>query len=120
MLLADIMGKRLRAVLIRENRERPDQILLKRANANEDALKKIVSNTQVEIIDVFGDDGAAVGGMRIAERLNGIAIDESITDVVLDLSALSIGIGFPAAKILLEDSEAAENCAFHLFCRLKS
>ncbi len=113
-LLAATLGDRLSAIFIREERGQPDQDLLERADANEAALKEIVFEARVETIDVFGDDGAAVGGPRIAALLNSIAIDESVTDVVLDLSALSIGIGFPAAKILLADCEDAKARAFHL------
>ena len=115
-LLASSLGSRLSAIFIREERGQPEPELelLEKADANEAALLAIVPNARVESIDVFGDDGAAVGGPRIAALLNSINIDEDITDVVLDLSALSIGIGFPAAKILLADCEEAEKRAFHL------
>ena len=113
-LLANTLGDRLSAIFIREERGQPDQDLLDRADTNEDALRAIVSDVRVERIDVFGDDGAAVGGPRIAALLNSLEIEESVTDVVLDLSALSIGIGFPAAKILLADCEDADARAFHI------
>lgn len=113
-LLAETLGDRLSAIFIREERGQPDQDLLARADANEAALTSIVSDARVESIEVFGDDGAAVGGPRIAALLNAITIDDKVTDVVLDLSALSIGIGFPAAKILLADCEDIKDRAFHL------
>ena len=71
-------------------------------------------DARVEIIDVFADDDAAIGGSRIAALLDSIPVEDSITDVILDMSALSIGVGFPAAKILLEDCEDAEVRTFHL------
>lgn len=113
-LLAATLGDRLNAIFIREERGQPDQDLLARADANEAALREIVPDARVESIEVFGDDGAAVGGPRIAALLNAIPIDPEVTDVILDLSALSIGIGFPAAKILLADCEDAKDRAFHL------
>ena len=113
-LLANTLDDRLSAIFIREERGQPNPNLLALADANEAALKRIVSEVRVERVEVFGDDGAAVGGPRIAALLNTIPIDPNVTDVILDLSALSIGIGFPAAKILLEDCEAANERAFHL------
>lgn len=113
-LLAETLGDRLSALFIREERGQPDPDLLARADANEAALKEIVPEARIERIEVFGDDGAAVGGPRIAALLNAIVIDDDVTDVVLDMSALSIGIGFPAAKILLADCEDAKARAFHL------
>ena len=113
-LLARTLGDRLSAIFIREERDRPDPALLEKADANEVALREIVTDARVESIEVFGDDGAAVGGSRIAALLSNISISDDITDVVLDLSAISIGIGFPAAKILLENCENAATRAFHL------
>ena len=113
-LLAAALGDRLSAIFIREERRQKDQDLLMRADANEAALKKLVPDARVEIIDVFADDGAAIGGPRIAALLDSVPVDDRITDVILDMSALSIGIGFPAAKILLEDCEDAEARTFHL------
>lgn len=113
-LLSATLGDRLSAIFIREERGQPDPDLLARADANEAALCQIVPDACVESIEVFGDDGAAVGGPRIAALLNSIPIQDDVTDVVLDLSALSIGIGFPAAKILLADCEEVVTRAFHL------
>lgn len=113
-LLAKTLGNRLSAIFIREERGQPDPDLLAKANANEAALREIVTDARVERIEVFADDGAAVGGSRIAALLNSISIDDDVTDVVLDLSALSIGIGFPAAKMLLADCEETVTRAFHL------
>ncbi|PJN93498.1 hypothetical protein CNY89_20360, partial [Amaricoccus sp. HAR-UPW-R2A-40] len=46
--------------------------------------------------------------------LSGTEIDPAITDIVLDMSALSIGIGFPVAKMLLGDCEIAGDRSFHI------
>ena len=113
-MLADILGDRLDACFIREDRGKPAANLIAAADVNEAALRKIVPTSQVKHVKVFGDDGAAVGGPGIAALLSEAEIDESVTDVVLDMSALSIGIGFPAAKILLADCEAMLDRSFHI------
>ncbi|MBX5012218.1 hypothetical protein HJB67_19980 [Rhizobium lentis] len=112
-MLADTLGNRLSAIFIREERPGASEALTEKADNNEAALKAIVPNCTVFRIDVFADDGAPVGGSRVVSRLGQQPVADDVTDVILDLSALSIGIGFPAAKMLLEDCEAASR-AFHL------
>jgi hypothetical protein len=100
-LLASALGSRLCALFVREERGQPDANLRSDADANEASLRAIVPRSTVARVDVFGDDGAAVGGPRIAALLGEYEIPDGITDIVLDLSALSIGVGFPTAKMLL-------------------
>lgn len=113
-MLARALGDRLSALFIREERGKPDANLVANANANQAALAEIVPDCRVERIDIFGDDGAAVGGSNVAAMLSRTRIDPAVTDVVLDISALSIGIGFPVAKLLLGDCEMASGRAFHI------
>ena len=68
----------------------------------------------VEKIDIFADDGAPVGGSQIVEKLLSYPIPDEITDVIVDISALSLGVGFPAARMLLEQCERRADCVFHL------
>lgn len=113
--LAAALGARMAAIFVREERPGADMALSTLADANETLLFSAVPNSEVIKIDVFAEDGAPVGGARIASELAGRAIPDAITDVIVDLSALSIGIGFPAAKLLLERCERAKNKTFHLF-----
>jgi len=112
--LSAILGDRLKAFFIREERGRPAENLLQRADENEATLRSVVQDAEVVKIDVFAEDGAAVGGQRLIEVLRTLTIPEDVTDVVLDMSALSIGIGFPAARLLLERCERAASRSFHL------
>ncbi|GAY24663.1 MULTISPECIES: hypothetical protein [Sphingobium] len=113
-LLADTLDERLSAYYIREERPGATDELVKRADANETALKAIVPASKVFVLPVFADDGAPVGGARLVSEILANPIPADVTDVILDLSALSIGIGFPAAKLLLEECEEDGNRAFHL------
>lgn len=112
--LAGTLGPRIAAIFVREERPGADMALRARADANEASLFAAVPNSEVVKIDVFADDGAPVGGARIAAELACRPIPDAVTDVIVDLTALSIGIGFPAAKLLLERCEYAENTTFHL------
>ena len=113
-MLARVMGNRLEAYFVREERRTPDVELFAAAEANERTLRGIISRSQVIRVDVFGDDGAAIGGPRIAAHFGNVEIGNHITDVVLDMTALSIGIWFPIARMLLEGCEAAVGQSFHI------
>ena len=113
-LLAQTLGDRLNILLIREERGRPNSNLVNAADTNEEAMRRLVTNSTVERVDVFGDDGAPVGGPRIAAVLARTQLADNCTDVVLDMTALSIGVAFPAARLLLTRCEAAPARAFHL------
>lgn len=113
-MLADVLGDRLSAFYIREERPGATEDLVKRADANEVALKSIIPGAKVFSLSVFADDGAPVGGARLVSELIANPIADDVTDVILDVSALSIGIGFPAAKLLLEECELDGTRAFHL------
>jgi hypothetical protein len=113
-ILAPILGDRLEGFFVREERGKPDGGLVAAADANEAQLKELVPNSQVVKIDIFGDDEATVGGARIASRIGAFEIDAAITDVVFDMSALSTGIAFPAARLLLQRSEELGDIAFHI------
>jgi hypothetical protein len=113
-MLAKTLGDRLSAIFIREERPNPPTALLEAANQNEAALRALVPDCRILNVDVFADDGAPVGGSRVIALLGERPIADGVTDVILDLSALSIGIGFPAARMLLEDCEASGDRAFHL------
>lgn len=112
--LATTLGDRLEALFIREERPGPSETLIERADVNAASLRDIVKNSRIVRVPVFADDGAPVGGARIVRVLQENPLRDDVTDVVLDMSALSIGIGFPAAKMLLEDCEAGSGRAFHI------
>lgn len=113
-MLSAAMGERLSALFIREERGKPDAGLLAAADANEALLRALIPHCEVVRVAVFGDDDAPVGGSRVARALAAYRIQPAVTDVVFDMTALSIGIGFPAAKLLLEQCELDGERAFHL------
>jgi hypothetical protein len=101
-LLATPLGDRLKCVLLREIRPDPQTELTKRADQNIDDLGKLVKDRQILDVPVLAaDDGAVIGGRRATEVMMNISLS-GYTDVVLDLSALSVGISFPVARYLLE------------------
>ncbi len=103
----------LDGVLIREERPNPDPVLVKRAQSNLDLLTPCVQHPRVLKVDVFASDGAVVGGRSVLKELAGIDLTP-YSDIVIDSSALSIGISFPLVKYVLRHSESTKQNV-HLF-----
>ncbi|GHA25070.1 hypothetical protein GCM10007989_20930 [Devosia pacifica] len=113
--LAETMGQRLQAILVREERGEAIQALRDAADQNEGALRDRIENLEIWPIDIFDpEDSAPVGGTKISERLRRFALPADVTDIVLDMSALSLGISYPAARILLGWSERRSDLNLHI------
>jgi hypothetical protein len=94
----------VRALLLRENRPAPAQELVERANSNTNALLSAISQRVVSPVEIFGTDGAVIGGRSVVAALSRQVFD-GITDVVVDISALSVGTSFPTIRYLVERIE---------------
>jgi hypothetical protein len=101
------------AIFIKEERPSPDQLLLDRADANLKLLKPCVLHSTVIRVDVFASDGAVVGGRSVLRELEKSDFTP-FSDIVIDSSALSIGISFPLVKYILERGKSAGQNV-HLF-----
>src|SRR5205823_4122322 len=99
-VLAGIMGPRLRGILIREERPVPHHRLVRAAESNLAMMTRWMPAHEVVPINVFSADGAAVGGREAVRGVQRLRFDE-VTDVIVDCSALSIGLAFPLVRHLL-------------------
>jgi len=93
--------KNVVAFLVRENRPNPAQHLVRRAEMNASALAETFAQREVVSVEIFGPDGAVVGGRNVVAALNRQDFS-GITDVVIDISALSVGTSFPLIKYLVD------------------
>lgn len=104
-LLARVASGRLRGFFLRERRPDPGPELVSRAEQHLVELREVVPDSEVVDVDVFEADTfeayAAVGlGRHVVDAVN--RLDLSLyTDIVMDLSALSVGSSFPATRLLL-------------------
>lgn len=112
-LLAASMHDRLTGLFVREERGTPDAGLVDAADQNANALSDVVPISQVLAVNIFGNDNAPIAGSQIAAIIGGYDMASDITDIVLDMTALSIGVGFPAARLLLAHCEE-QGIAFHI------
>lgn len=94
-------GASVRALLLREVRPKPPQALLQRAIANAGVLAEAIPDHRVVAVEIFGADGAVIGG-RNAVAAIGSEDFVGVTDVVVDTSALSVGTSFPLIRYLVE------------------
>ncbi len=97
----------IQALLIREERPDPSGELVRRAEGNLERFKTRVEHLTVAPIEIFGPDNAVIGGRNAVSAVHGYGLDAA-TDIVVDLSALSIGTGYPIIRYLYERVERAK------------
>lgn len=100
--LASVMGPRLQALFLREERPNPAPQLVERAERNIEQLVARVPQHELAAINIFASDGAVIGGRNAVGLLAGRhnTLLEGKTDVIVDSSALSIGVAFPMVRYL--------------------
>lgn len=101
LTLHEILGDKLECFFIKEERPDPDPKLIQKATENLEHLKTKYPDSRVVIINVFADDNAVVGGINVIKSLQDVNLD-GFTDLIVDLSALSIGISFPVVKYFFD------------------
>jgi hypothetical protein len=109
------MGKRVHGLFIREDRGDRSLALQKLADDNEAQLRSIISDATVAYVQIFSaEDRAPIGGHGVRSAIDSFTWPDGVTDIVLDMSALSTGVGFPLARLLLEYAEATPAVSLHL------
>jgi hypothetical protein len=102
-LLSDVAKGRVRALFLREERPGPDSNLVSFAAENVKRLTALIPEHVVESFDVFdATDTAPVGGRRVIGVLGQKLNTDGLTDLVIDCSALSVGVCFTITKYCLE------------------
>lgn len=91
----------IKAFLIQEQRPDPVSALIERSDININEFKRLIPDLILESIDIFDKDNAVIGGRNIVKAISQQNFDD-ITDVVIDISALSIGISFPLVRYFIE------------------
>ena len=104
-LFAGILPSRIQAIFLREQRPNPPFELLERAEDQLLALRRLVPESETIELNVFEVDGAVALGRHAVKALASRDLSP-FTDVIVDLSALSIGCSFPVVRLLLETLEA--------------
>ena len=90
-----------RALLIKESRPDPGTDQTSQADNNTLGLRSAINDCKIIPIEIFGADNAVVGGRNVVNSLSGESF-EDITDVIVDVSALSVGTSFPIIRYFAE------------------
>jgi hypothetical protein len=105
-VLTSAVKRPLSGVFIREERAGAEPVLKQKADHNTAELLALAPDAKVLSVDIFATDGAVVGGRRIVDSLNAVTIAQDCTDIVVDFSALSLGIAYPATKFFIDAVQA--------------
>lgn len=100
--IASWAASRLTAVLIREERPEAAPNLRDLADMHERRLLTALPNALVEAVAMFDETDMAVIGGRRAAAIAANANLDGITDIVVDISAMSVGTSFPLVAALIE------------------
>lgn len=106
-------AKNVEALFIREERPEPSSELLALAVKNVHQLKGLFATCQVKNVNIFGPDNAVVGGRNIVEAVRGMSLN-GVTDVIIDVSALSIGASYPLVRFFHERAARHEPRNLHV------
>lgn len=106
-LLSTQLKAKLTAVLVREDRPDPANELLRRAHLNRERISMLTGGFHEVTIDIFASDGAVIGGRNAASAISKLKLTE-YQDVVVDFSALSVGVSFPITRWLYEYARDVE------------
>lgn len=105
----------VRALLVKEERPEPPQAQVDRAVANTTALTSALAEWKVEPVHIFGPDGAVVGGRNVINVVSRQGL-QGVSDIVVDISALSVGTSFPIIRYFFERIvRGKESANLHLF-----
>lgn len=97
--LLDEIGVARTGLLIRETRL-PDPALKPAADSNVAELRAALPNHSEVEIQIF-DQNAVVGGRNVVKKIQSYELS-NFTDVIVDLSALSVGTAFPLIRFFVE------------------
>ena len=95
-------------VFLREERPNPLEVLKQRGDASQARLEAAFPDSVVETVNIF-EDHIPVAGLKAVEKIRKHVTTpgrlKAVTDVIVDLSALSIGVSFPIVGLLFEAIE---------------
>lgn len=93
---------RVSAVVVREERLTFDPRLRALADAHAQRIRSAIPACDELALEIFDtNDLAVVGGRRAANLVGQLPLD-GVTDVIVDLSAMSVGTSFPLVRALLD------------------
>lgn len=113
-MLSKLGKAKITAIILREERAGSNPELRDIADQSTQKIQDLLPDSTVIEIQVLATDNAPIGGREIVRVLAQQDLT-AVTDVLLDISALSTGIYFPAARYLYDRAAGKEGFNLHLF-----
>jgi len=109
-MLATIIPGDLSAIFLRELRPHPESGLQSIATDNAGELARIITQSATRSINVLSEDNAVTAGREAVKAVREEFDGRNVTDVIIDLSALSMGVSLPLLRYFhkLTTTEAPE------------
>ena len=108
-MLPEALRSRMSALCLREERPKPQPRLKPIADQHAARLKQRIPNAEIKEIHIFDANNNVVGGRHVVpmvnEFLHSANTESAITDVIVDISALSKGVFFPIFAQLIAQAE---------------
>lgn len=104
-LLVGPVASRLTGLFLREERPDPGRELVRRARDNYGQMTRLLPTFTEGAVNIFAGDGAVIGGREAVRIVNHLSLDE-FADVIVDFSALSIGVAFPIVRLIFARVQA--------------
>ncbi len=112
VVMSELVGAaaagRVRGLFFQEDRPNPVKDHARRAEENAVEITRLVRDIQLEPIRIFASGSMAITGGREAVRAVRNLDLSGATDIILDASALSIGIVFPIVRYLLAELDLGD------------
>jgi hypothetical protein len=106
-VIREVAKASINTLLIGETRLPTPAHLVERATKNLALLQGLATSSARIALDIFAHDLAPIGGQQVVQHLREVDLGQ-FSDVIVDLSALSVGVSFPAVKYLLEACQMRE------------
>jgi hypothetical protein len=103
-----------RTILLREERPDPAHELVSRAETNLERFRRCAPAVTITPVEIFGSDNAVVGGRNAVRAIRDAGLGDA-TDIVVDLSALSVGTSYPIVRYLLDSIGTNSSRNLHVF-----
>lgn len=104
--LSKLKSAHIRGIFFREERPNQQPKLRPKADAHQKLISKLLPNSDFPEIQIFADGKTVIGGRRAVEAIRREDLSKT-TDIIVDISALSVGVLFPVVKLCLHFCDEA-------------
>lgn len=119
-MLHEQLESQIDVLCLREERPKPQPALRPIADEHAKQLSEFFPNASHQVLEIFDSEGSVVAGRRVITLINHFLAEAQqatpLTDILVDISALSSGVFFPIFALLLQRAQITDlDWNIHLF-----